>query len=367
MVSSDFKNHPTMDIIVPLLRYFNQDVFELYLYSTHGRLDKTNQRILAQNLPTEFFDVENYNPLEIAKIIYSHKVDILLDVAAYTTFCRPQIFALKPAPIIINYCAFPGTVGSNVHDYIVSDQNSIPPENIKYFNEKIIFMPQTSYCYDESIPVYNKNLSKSDFNLPTDKILLCCFNNLYKIQPPEFKIWMNILKKNSNTALVLKISDKHAIENIKKQVQSHGVELSRIFFLPRQQKELHLKSYCLMDLFLDTFSYNAHTTAVEALNMGVPLITKQGNNIPSRNASGILISHGLNELITYSEQEYEEKIQYYIEDKERLINLKKLVKENKKKYSLFDSRKYVQNMEKVFMTVYQNHKDGKPFDHINIQ
>ena len=218
-----------MDIIVPLLRYFNQDVFELYLYSTHGRLDKTNQRILAQNLPTEFFDVENYNPLEIAKIIYSHKADILLDVAAYTTFCRPQIFALKPAPIIINYCAFPGTVGSNVHDYIVSDQNSIPPENIKYFNEKIIFMPQTSYCYDESIPVYNKNLSKSDFNLPTDKILLCCFNNLYKIQPPEFKIWMNILKKNSNTALVLKISDKHAIENIKKQVQSHGVELSRIF------------------------------------------------------------------------------------------------------------------------------------------
>ena len=85
-----------------------------------------------------------------------------------------------------------------------------------------------------------------------------------------------------------------------------------------------------MDLFLDTFSYNAHTTAVEALNMGVPLITKQGNNIPSRNASGILISHGLNELITYSEQEYEEKIQYYIEDEERLMNLKKLVKENKK-------------------------------------
>ena len=117
----------------------------------------------------------------------------------------------------------------------------------------------------------------------------------------------------------------------------------------------------------DTFSYNAHTTAVEALNMGVPLITKQGNNIPSRNASGILISHGLNELITYSEQEYEEKIQYYIEDEERLMNLKKLVKENKKKYSLFDSRKYVQKMEKVFVTVYQNYKDGKPIDHINIQ
>ena len=78
MVSSDFKNHPTMDIIVPLLRYFNKDVFELYLYSTHGRDDKTNQRILAQNLPTEFFDVENYTPLEIAKLFIHIKLTFYL-------------------------------------------------------------------------------------------------------------------------------------------------------------------------------------------------------------------------------------------------------------------------------------------------
>ena len=259
-VSADYKTHPVTSIIPPLWRYFDKTKFEIYAYSLYGRKKPSPQREFIQKFSTYFVDVEDLTTDSIVKKIISDKIDILIDLNGYTTNARPDIFFYKPAPICINYLGFPGTMGSDIYDYIISDPTSIPKENQNFISEKIIYMPYTYFIFDEKINVpaidnkYRRGESNDFFGLPKNKILLGSFNHTYKISPKEFYIWMRILKNNNNTVLVLKEKNKYAKENLRIQAKKRNVDPSRLYFIQHVSHLQHYASYRLLDIFLDSFT-----------------------------------------------------------------------------------------------------------------
>ena len=222
--------------------------------------------------------------------------------------------------------------------------------------KKIISLPHTYFPYDDQVVVSNKNVSKTHFDIPTDKVVLGCFNNIYKITPVEFSIWMKILSDNKNTVMVFKTGDMYAIENLKKEALRQNVSVDRLIFLKKMPHNEHLLSYTLIDIFRDTFNYNGHTTAIEALYMNVPVITKTGNHVASRAATGILRAIGLEELICASEEEYEETIVKLILNTDKLTMLKKKLKTNKQTHNLFNSKLYVKNLEHAYKIIHEKYQ-----------
>ena len=214
-----------------LFRYFDREKFEVFSYSLMYENNKSPQQDLVKEFSTKFFNVENFDSKKIAKLIISHKIDILVDLSGYQN-CRPEVFAYKPAPIIINYLRNPGTMGSDVHDYFICDKNALPDLNRKYFSEKIIFF--LILIFHMTIKsLYRIKIFLKRILIYQRKVVLGCFNNIYKITPVEFNIWMKILSDNKNTVLVFKTGDMYAIENLKKEALRQNISVDRLIFLKK--------------------------------------------------------------------------------------------------------------------------------------
>ena len=358
-VSPDFRDHPMMGLIPNFFRSFDRENFEVYSYSTYDKHNKSENRKLVKKYSTQYFDIDDMEDKNIIDLILSHEIDILVDLAGYTANSKTQIFAYKPAPITIQYLGFAGTMGSNSIDYMIADINSIPQKNRKYITEKVIYMPNTYFTYDDIAKVDYENCTKKYYGLPEDKFLLCCFNNLNKVSPKEFKIWMDILKNNNDVVLVMKVYTKYAADNLKAAAEKNGVNSNRLFFIKRLPHAKHLATYSLMDLFVDTFNFNAHTTAVEALYMNLPVITKAGDSVASRAASGILKGVKLDHLICETEEEYQNLIQHFISNKDELSELKNTLKNNKGVNSLFDAKQFVKNIEKAYKIIHKKYQNNE--------
>ena len=189
-------------------------------------------------------------------------------------------------------------MGAEFIDYIVADQHLIPAENQKHFSEKQIYLPNTYMPTDDSRELSQKPMNRSDMGLPDDAFVFCCFNNNYKISPNEFDIWMRLLTKVENSVLWLRQSNQFSHINIRNEAQTRNVDPSRLVFADKIPMDEHLARQRLADLFVDTFAFNAHTTAAEALWAGLPVVTKVGLGFAARVAGSLLNEIGLPELIT---------------------------------------------------------------------
>ena len=195
-------------------------------------------------------------------------------------------------------------------------------------------MPDCYQCNDSERLVSKKSFKKSDIGLSEDDFVFSCFNANNKISPNEFDIWMNLLKRVKNSFLWLYKSNDYSVINLKKESEKRGVESSRIIFAERVPNEDHLSRIKCADLFLDTFNYNAHTTASDCLWAGVPIITKQGKSFAARVCSSLLTSLNLKELIVKDNSEYEEKAFNIATNATYLKKLKYRLNQNKLNSSL---------------------------------
>ena len=209
-------------------------------------------------------------------------------------------------------------------------------------------MPNCYQCND-SQRIESKNiLKKSDFGLSEDTFIFACFNANNKITLEEFEIWMSLLKKVKNSILWLYKSNNYSMINLKKEAEKQGIQSKRIIFADRVSNEDHLARIKFADLFLDTFNYNAHTTASDALWGEVPIVTKQGKSFSARVCSSLLTALDLEELITEDNVEYENLAYRIASDKSYLMSLRKKLKEEKLTSSLFDSEKFTKNLENIY-------------------
>jgi len=357
-ISGDFYNFPTMHLLAGVLETHNRNLFEVYAFSyTLRQNDEMRKRIKLG--VDHFIDVNDLSSIEIAKLIKSKNIDISIDLNGYTKESRSEIFQYRVSPIQINYLGYPGTMGASFMDYIIADPVTIPDENRNFYSEKIIYMPHTYQANDNKRKIAKTNLKRVHFNLPDKGFVFCCFNQIYKISPKEFAIWMDLLKNVDNSVLWLIKSNKWVEHNFGKEAKRLGIDPSRIIFAEKLSQSEHLERQKHADLFIDTFNYNAHTTASDALWCGLPIVTKQGKQFSARVASSLLTACGLPELITKNEIEYKELIYELATNPKKLKTISLKLRENKKNKPLFNTKQYTNDFENGLQKAYEIYFNGE--------
>jgi protein O-GlcNAc transferase len=351
-LSADFRLHPLAFLITDLIENHNRSQFEIYAYS-YGSDDKTDMRKRLIHAFDYFIDIRAFNDVEAATRINQDQIDILVDLTGYTQSSRTAIAALKPAPIQINWLGFPGTMGEfNPHDplfdYLLADKTVA--ENQAHFSEKLLYLP----CYQPNNKrVYRKKSVKTDHALPTDSFVFCCFNQTFKITPDIFAIWMRLLKQVPNSVLWLLDCNRWAKANLQKEAETAGIHKSRLIFAARMSSDLHIERQLHADLFLDTLPYNAHTTASDALAVGLPVLTCKGNTFAASVAASLLNQIGLPMLVCETVSAYEEKALYIAQNPDALATIKNALTQHLEHTDLFNPKQFALSLESQYHAIWQ--------------
>ncbi|MDB2414490.1 tetratricopeptide repeat protein [Rickettsiales bacterium] len=357
-ISKDFQDRPTAHLMLGVFREHNLNEYNIIAYS-YGEDNSGNYRQEIKDNCSKFVDISNLTDQQAAQLIYDDKVDILIDLQGYMLAGRLAIAALRPAPIQISYLGFPGTIGADFFDYIITDPIVTPESQEPYFSEKFLYMPGCYQANDNQQHISDIEFSRSVFDLPEDAFIFCSFNQAMKIERIMFDKWMEILKAVPNSVLWLWHSGVLAAENIKKEAEKAGVDPSRIIFTNRLPKDQHLARIKLADLALDTRICGGHTTTSDALWAGVPVLTLQGKHFASRVCSSLLENIGLRKMITTDIDDYVAKAVELGNNPNKVKELKNTISENRLSTSLFDTSKFTANLEKSYKIIWDNYVDGK--------
>lgn len=354
--SGDFGNHAVTHLIFGLLRNHNESRFNINLFSLKKKDDEFAKEI--QHLVKNFKDVSNLSDNEIINLTKKMDIHIAVDLSGFTKYCRPNLFKSRIAPIQVSYLGYPGTTGMNEIDYLIADETLIPQSDQIYYTEKIAYVKDSYQINDDQKKLSEYKFSKKQLNIPEDHFVFNCFNQIHKIQPNIFQCWMRILKTIKKSVLWLLVDDKEIIDRIKKSAEQQGVDPNRIIFANQMKHLDHLARIQIADLLLDTFPYGSHTTASDALAMGVPVVTIYGDTFAGRVASSLLKAANLPELITFNIKEYEDLIIKIASD-ETLLKKYKNKLENKSLLPLFSSKKTTVEIERLFEIMIENYNSNK--------
>lgn len=365
-LSNDYYDHATAHLMLSFFRRHDRNKFEIFAYS-YGKDDKSIYRKGIKRDCDQFVDIKKYSFKKAADRIYKDKIDILVDLKGHTKGSRLEICALKPAPIQMTYLGFPGTTGGNYMDYIISDNIVTPKRHAKYYTEKYVLLPGSYQINDDEKKISKENFTRSDFNIPEGSFIFSCFNSTYKIDPLTMASWINILKRVPKSFLWLYSSNPVAVKNMRRMIKKKGIDPKRVKFSGPVSNAQHLRRISLSDLALDTFIYNGHTTTSDALWTGVPVVAKMGNHFASRVSASILTAVGLKELITKTDKEYVNLAVSLAKDKKKLDNIRKKLSKNRLTYPLFDTKGFVNNLEKAYLEVWKYYLKGNKPRPISIQ
>ena len=354
--SPDFRDHAVAYLSAALYETHNRGQFEIHAFSYGDDTnDEMNQRI--KNGVDQFHNINLMTDLDIINLSRSIRVDIAVDLGGYTQNSRTELFAQRVAPIQVNYLGYTGTSGSSYMDYIIADSTII--SDSKEYSENIVYMPNSYMVNDNLQKNFNNSLTKADVGLPDDKVIFCCFNNHYKILPDVFACWMRILNAVEGSVLWLSDTNNFASDNLIKEAKKKGIDKDRIIFAPQlPSRSDHLNRIQLADLFLDTSPFNAHTTASDALRMGLPLLTCIGESFVSRVAASLLKSIKLPELIVNNHDEYEALAIHLGRNTQELKVIKEKLLKNIENEALFNTPLYTRNIENAYIQMYKNYYKG---------
>lgn len=356
-ISSSFRDFPTGHLTQDLYALHDRNCFEIFVYS-YGENDESIYRQKIQKGCDHFIDIRDYSIEQACQKIYADKIDILIDLMGSTTGARLEINALRPAPINVRYLGAPSTSGAEYFDYLIADGFITPPSVQSCYTEHLVLMPH-SYQVNPLQQTVSANIpTRAECGLPEEGIVFCVFNNSYKIEPMIFQTWMNILQAVPDSVLWLQASGV-AQNNLIQQAQRYNITAERLVFANRMTKDRHLARHMHADLYLDTHFYNAHTTASDALWMNVPVITYPGSTFQSRVAGSLLNALGLNELIMPDLKTYETTAISLALDPNALKQLKQKLKQHCQSYPLFDTKRFVGNLEKAYIKMWENYQHHK--------
>jgi protein O-GlcNAc transferase len=356
-VSPDFRIHPIGSVTRRLYALHDRERFEVYGYSLHSGDGSAVRRDIEHGC--DFFrELSGLDDWAAAEIIYRDGIDLMIDLAGYTTHARPEIFSMRPAPLQVSYLGFLHTTGADFIDYFMADPVVVPSPNADFFTEKIAYLPHY-FMFDDQQAISPQMPTREESGLPAQGFVFCCHNSNYKITPVDFDIWVRLLKRVPGSVLWLYKGSDAVVGNLRKEAEARGVNPDRLVFASRAHNDVYLARYRLADLFLDTSFYNAQTTAAEALWAGLPVLTCPGATMSSRVASGLLTAVGLEEMITGSPREYEERAYHLASHADELRQIREKLAGNRLAKPLFDTVRQVRNLEAAYQTMCQRHVAGR--------
>jgi predicted O-linked N-acetylglucosamine transferase (SPINDLY family) len=358
--SSDLRSHPVAQLLLSQIEALDRTRFELHAYSFRKVAnDAVQQR--ARKAFDVFVDADELEEPALLEHIAQAGLDIAIDLSGHTEGNRLDLFAKRLAPIQASYLGYAGTSGSSFIDYLIADKVVCPPENLPHYSEKLVWLPQCFMPHDNTQAISDRTFTRTEFGLPESGFVFCCFNNHYKLNPTTFDVWMRLLKSAPGSVLWLSDAPTEVKDNLAREAKTRGVDAARIVYAPRMPDMAeHLARYRLADLFIDTFPYNAHTTACDALWAGVPVLTYAGRSFASRVAASLLNSVGLPELVTHSLQDYEALALALAREPQRLAVLRERLASNRLTSPLFDTPALARQMEAAFTAMVKRHQLGQP-------
>lgn len=348
-LSSNFGMHAVSILTAELYELHDRDRFEVYGFCWSPE-DRTPLRHRIRNAMDHFIRIDQMSDEVAAQAIRDAEIDILIDLQGLTSGCRPNILARRPALVQITYLGFPGTTALPEVDYVLADRYVIPPEAESFFTEKPLHLPDCFQVNDRKRTAGDMP-TREQYGLPDDAFVFCAFNHCYKFNPELFAAWMRILKRTPNSLLWLLADNETARNNLQQNALAHGIDMQRLVFAERIPAGAYLARFQLADLFLDTIPFNGGTTASDALWMGLPLITCSGKTFASRMAGSLLNAIGMNELITTSLEAYEELAVRLAKNTNQLVDLKQRLSANRVTHPLFDTPRFVRNLENIFQKI----------------
>jgi predicted O-linked N-acetylglucosamine transferase (SPINDLY family)/predicted SAM-dependent methyltransferase len=344
-VSPDFREHPVGHLMAGIYEQHDKSRFETIAISL-SQDDQSRLRARMVKAFDHFIDARSMTARQIAQLMRDMEVDIAIDLGGYTSDTRTEIFAYRPAPVQVNYLGYPGTMGSNYYDYILADRHIIPVEHQPFYSEKVAYLPNTYLPTDNSVKVSERTPTRAECGLPETGFVFCSFSHDYKISPPVFDCWMRLLQQTPGSVLWLVSRGDPTQGNLRREAQARGVAPERLVFASRVPLvEDHLARYRQADLFLDTHPYNAHTTAADALMVGLPVVTYAGGSFPSRVAGSLLQAIGMAELNAADLAGYEALALALAHDPQRLAELRTRILANQKTHPLFDTPRFCRDLE----------------------
>lgn len=355
-ISPDFIKHSVTEFLFETLKELKNKGLKLHAFNLRKveELDPISQSLI------EVFDgwhnIAHLNDLEAANEIRKNKINILIDLVGYFENNRFTVMKYKAAPVQMLWLGYVNTLGMKEIDYIVADPYLIFDDEKNLYTEKIARLPNIWNCH--SGIKFNEEAKEPPF-LKNDYITFGCFNNSIKITDETILVWSKILLEKKNSKIIIKASSEDAEiaqKNILKKFESLNVKASRVLFSKRNKdKSDHYKMYNKVDISLDTFPYPGVTTSMESIWMGVPVLTLNGNNFVSRCGASINLNLGMPELIAETKNEYIEKALTLSNDKNKLIEIRKLLRKKALNSPLFDTKKFGQQFYEMLDDIWSTY------------
>jgi predicted O-linked N-acetylglucosamine transferase (SPINDLY family) len=355
-VSSDLRDHAIGYLMAELFELHDRNAVEIFAYYC-GPASNSGLTNRIKSAVEHWVDVRGLTDDEAAKRIADDGIDILVDINGHTRDSKTGVFARRCAPVQVNWLGYPGSMGSPYHHYIIADDWIIPPGAELYYSEKVLRLP----CYqpnDRKRPIATEPPTRADAGLPDNSFVFCCFNGTHKISRFTFERWMTILGQVPDSVLWLLDASEKTRARLRDMAEKKGVAGSRLVFAPKMPNAQHLARYPLADLFLDSAPYGAHTTASDALWMGVPVLTLSGRCFASRVCGSLVRSAGLGDLVCEQAGDYIARAVALASDRPAIDRYKARLRESRDSCVLFDTNLLTARLEELYRFMAEAHMKG---------
>jgi predicted O-linked N-acetylglucosamine transferase (SPINDLY family) len=359
-VSGDLSNHPVgyfVECVVAALSAQNPTPFELVAYSTHNKTDEVSQRIRAHF--DAWHSVERLSDEDLARHIWNDGIDILVDLSGHTAHNRLPVFAWRPAPVQVSWLGYFATTGVAEMDYIIADYWTLPPEQETFFTEKIWRLPETRLCFTAP----NVDAEVNPLPAATNGfVTFGCFNNLSKMNDAVVGLWAQILNQLPDSKLFLKcpqLSESAVQAGTCARFAEHGIASYRLIFEHYDTRAKYLATYHRIDIALDPFPYPGGTTTVEALWMGIPVLTLPGDQFLSRQGVGLLMNAGLPDWVATDANDYIARTVGHANDLPKLAALRARLREQVLASPVFDAPRFAKHFEEALREMWNKWCDAQ--------
>lgn len=371
-VSSDYNNHPYSHLTQSIYGLHSQGTtVECYCYALTPS-DQSAWRLRIEQESEHFRDISSLTAKQSAEAIAADGIHVLVNCNGYTKGARTELFALRPAPVQVSFMGFPGTLGAHYIEYFITDVVTSPPSlSSRMHSEALLYHPHSYFVNDHkqtSVPgpsAYPQGpLTRAHYGLPEDCFLFIMHNQLYKLSPDTFDVWARILKRVPNSKIWLLRFPPTGEQRIRNEAAARGLAPDRLIFTDVASKDEHVARAGLGDLFLDTPTCNAHTTGTDVLWSGVPMITCPGSLFASRVAASLLTAAGVPELIAHDMNAYEDLAVELATNREKLAAIRSRIESSRYRNALFDTERWVRNVEALYWRAWKNFEAGNEPMHI---
>ena len=355
-VSPDFREHSVAMVFRGLLDAHSREGFAWHGYSISPR----------QNLSFESFerafdgfaDLGHASLSEAAGRIHADGIDILIDLAGHTRDSRLELFALEPAPVQAHYLGYGSTLGADSIPYLITDPVHTPPALEAHISEAPVYLPD-SFMVATPAEVAEATPERADCGLPAQGIVFANFNAHYKFHPRLFDVWMRLLKRIEGSVLWLREGTKTAEANLRNEADARGIDEGRLVFAPRVPRPEHLARHKLADLSLDALYHGGGVTTIDALWIGVPVVTLAGEAHSSRTGASLLTAIAMPELITDSLEAYAEIAFRLATEPAALQDIKDKLAANRLSEPLFQPERLARHLEAAYRLMWENFASGR--------